>query len=35
MKDQKKEMFDKVHMIGLITLGAVTVLYFFFKILFG
>jgi hypothetical protein len=35
MKDEKKEFFDKIHMTALILLGAVTALFFFFKILFG
>jgi len=35
MKDQKKQLFDKIHMVGLIAIGAATALYFFFKILFG
>jgi hypothetical protein len=35
MDDENKIGFDKIHKIGLIALGAVTSLFFFYKILFG
>jgi hypothetical protein len=35
MDDENKIGFDKIHKVGLIVLGAVTSLFFFYKILFG
>lgn len=35
MDDENKIGFDKVHKFGLIALGVVTSLFFFYKILFG
>lgn len=35
MQDQDKKLFNKLHMYGLIAMGVVTSLFFFFKILFG
>lgn len=32
---ENKELFTRLHMYALMALGAVTALFFFFKILFG
>lgn len=35
MKDDNKQLFNKLHMYGLIAMGAITALFFFIKIVFG
>jgi len=35
MKGQKDKLFEKFHMYGLMAMGVITALFFFFKILFG
>lgn len=34
-ENENKIGFEKIHKVGLIVLGAVTSLFFFYKILFG